>query len=389
MGVIAPTMNCRDPYVLTLHPQSSPVAYRYAVISDIHLGHRKTPTAEIIEKLQYYLNDSLFSQIDVLVIAGDIYDSLLDLEQDESHEIDFWFFDIIHLAKKHDVLVWILEGTPLHDRKQSKRLVTFNVGADLQAQVKYFNTVMVHFEPRFNRYFLFVPDEMGSPSEVLAKVRKAMAEKEIEQVDCAFMHGGYKYQYPDIATIPSHDEASYLALVKYTISIGHVHEASSYERIYAQGSFDRLGHGTEMPKGFNVVTVYENNTHDVTFVENKYAKIYKTIAVESADVETALSELDHAVTTYPDGSHIRLLLTEAHPLLSAMDVMMRRYPGFFWTSKTEKTTKKVQEASAQTRYVPIVLNEHTLAKHVIDALKQYPGLEERHFKRAEAFFSTL
>jgi DNA repair exonuclease SbcCD nuclease subunit len=383
-------MNCPETHVLTLQPQDSPVVYRYAVISDIHLGHRKTPTEEIVEKLRYYVNDSLFSQIDIFVIAGDLYDQLLDLNQDETHEIDFWLFDLLRLAKKHDVIVWIEEGTPLHDREQSKRIITFNEGADFQAHVRYFDKITVHFEPRFNRYFLFVPDEMGAPGEVIKDVRKALAENGIEKVDCAFMHGAFKYQLPDMESIPTHDEASYLELVKHVISIGHVHERTSYERIFAQGSFDRLAHGTEMAKGFNVVTVYENNSFDVTFVENRQAKIYKTISVQSSVVEDALLEIDEAVKPYPDGSHLRLKLNEDHPLLSSMDVVMRRYPGFFWVSKKEKNAvTKTQEASAKTRYVPMVLNEQTLTKHVLDALRLRPDLEERHFKRAEAFLATL
>ena len=384
------TMNCPDTHILTLHAQSSPVAYRYAVISDVHLGHRKTPTAETIEKLYYYLNDSVFSQIDIFVIAGDLYDSLLDLNQEETHEIDFWIFDLLLLAKKHGVKVWVLEGTPLHDREQSKRIVTFNQGARFQADVQYFDEISIHYEPKFKQFFLFVPDEAtASPQETLVRVRELMKDYGIEKVDCAFMHGAFKYQLPDMDSIPTHDEASYLELVKYTISIGHVHEASSYERIFAQGSFDRLGHGTEMAKGFNVVTVYEDGTYDVVFVENKQAKIYKTINVESTDVEDSLAEIDEAVKPYPDGSHMRLRAPATHPLLSSMDSVMRRHPSFYWISKADKTDRKTKEASAQTRYVPIVLNEQTLTKHVIDALKTRPEIEERHLKKAEDFLASL
>lgn len=384
-------MNCPNPtdHLYVFRATSSPVAYRYAVISDIHLGHRKTPTEEIVEKLRYYVNDSLFSQIDIFVIAGDLYDQLLDLNQDETHEIDFWLFDLLYLAKKHDVLLWILEGTPLHDREQSKRILTFDEGGRFGAKVKYFDQITIHHEPSLNRNFLFVPDEMGSPPQVIAEVRKQMALHSVEQVDCAFMHGGFRYQFPDLEQVPAHAEEDYLSIVKHTISIGHVHEATVFERIYAQGSFDRLAHGTEQAKGFNVVTVYENQTHEVMFVENTSAKVYKTLTVQSGDVESSLAELDDAVKPYPEASHLRLRLPESHPLLASMDVVMRRYPGFFWISQKEKIKAKDQETTAKTRYVPIVLNEQTLAQHVLAALKERPDLEERHFKRATAFLSTL
>lgn len=336
------------------------------------------------------MNDSVFAQIDILVIAGDLYDSLLDLNQEETHDIDFWIFDLLLMAKKHGVTVWVLEGTPFHDREQSKRIVTFNQGARFQTDLHYFDKISVHFDEKLGRHFLFVPDEAtASPAETLEEVQKLLAQHGIKQVDCAFMHGAFKYQLPDMDSIPTHDEASYLALVKHTISIGHVHEASSYERIYAQGSFDRLGHGTEMAKGFNIVTVYENGEHDVVFVENKQAKIYKTITLVSMDVEESLAEIDEAVKPYSDGSHMRLRAPEKHPLLSSMDSVMRRHPSFYWISKADKTDRKVKEATAQTRYVPLVLNEQTLPKHVLDALKTRPEIEERHLKKAESFLANL
>jgi hypothetical protein len=381
-------MNYPDTHILKLNPLAGTVAYRYAVISDVHLGHRKTPTTETIAKLDYYLSDSLFEQIDILVIAGDLYDSLLDLNQDETHDIDYWIFRLLLKVKKHNVILWILEGTPLHDREQSKRIITFNEGAQFQIDARYFDRITIHYEPKLDRHFLFVPDEAtDSPKETLAEVKKLMSEHGIKQVDCAFMHGAFKYQLPDMESIPTHDEASYLSLVKHTISIGHVHEATAYERIYAQGSFDRLGHGTEMAKGFNVVTVYQDGNHDVVFVENKEAKIYKTILLQSMDVEESLAEIDEAVKPFPDGSHMRIRAPAKHPLLSAMDSVMRRHPSFYWISKADKLDRTAKEASAQTRYIPIVLNEQTLGKHVMDALQLRPELEERHLKKAKAFFS--
>jgi UDP-2,3-diacylglucosamine pyrophosphatase LpxH len=382
------TMNCPDQHILKLKPIAGEVAYRYAVISDVHLGHRKTPAAETISKLDYYLSDSLFEQIDILVIAGDLYDSLLDLNQDETHDIDYWIFRMLLKAKKYNVMVWILEGTPLHDREQSKRIITFNEGAELQTDARYFDKITIHYEPKLDRHFLFVPDEAtDSPAETLAEVRRQMKEHGLKQVDCGFMHGAFKYQLPDMDSIPTHDEASYLEIVKYTISIGHVHEATSFDRIHAQGSFDRLGHGTELAKGFNVVTIYEDGSHDVTFVENKEAKIYKTILLQSSEVEDGLSEIDEAVKDAPEGSHMRLRAPEKHPLLGSMDVVMRRHPGFYWISKADKVDRAAKEASAQTRYVPIILNAQTLGKQVMDALQGRPELEERHLNKAKAFFN--
>ena len=94
----------------------------YLVLSDIHLGHNINTTENIINNLQLYFKDNYkeFSKLDMICIAGDVFDKLL-----VSSSIDFilsteWLTELIVFCKQHDIILRILEGTPSHDRNQSK-----------------------------------------------------------------------------------------------------------------------------------------------------------------------------------------------------------------------------------------------------------------------------
>ena len=94
----------------------------YLVLSDIHLGHNINKTENIINNLQIYFKENYkeFSKLDMICIAGDVFDKLL-----VSSSIDFllateWLTELIVFCKQHDIILRILEGTPSHDRNQSK-----------------------------------------------------------------------------------------------------------------------------------------------------------------------------------------------------------------------------------------------------------------------------
>ena len=128
---------------------------------------------------------------------------------------------------------------------------------------------------------LYVPDKCRPTAEAVARdVQALFDEQGVEQVDIGMMHGMFKYQ---LGTIPMnnqvHEERFYLDKVKNFISIGHVHTYSTYERIVAQGSFDRLTHGQEEPKGAVLFTRVDGEW-SYRFVENTKAKKYVDLEVK-------------------------------------------------------------------------------------------------------------
>ena len=60
----------------------------YLVLSDIHLGHNINTTENIINNLQLYFKDNYkeFSKLDMICIAGDVFDKLTVIEKTDERD---------------------------------------------------------------------------------------------------------------------------------------------------------------------------------------------------------------------------------------------------------------------------------------------------------------
>jgi hypothetical protein len=156
-----------------------------------------------------------------------------------------------------------------------------------------------------------------------------------QKVDYAIMHGAFAYQLPANVNVPTHDPDRYLSIVRKYIFIGHIHRHTTYDRILAQGSFDRLTHGEEEAKGHLRVTVYGSGGSEITFVENKGAKRYVTIDCRGLSVDDALNKIERVVTTLPDHSFTRVLAGKDDPITVSLDTLRVKYHTHTWSTKVE------------------------------------------------------
>ena len=79
-------------------------AVRTAVIGDIHLGHPRTITPEIVFKLYLYLLESHYlPTLDFLVLNGDVFDRLLQRNDPHSLHLDKFVYQTLSLCQKHKV----------------------------------------------------------------------------------------------------------------------------------------------------------------------------------------------------------------------------------------------------------------------------------------------
>ena len=348
---------------------------RFATVSDIHLGHTRNKTASVITNLNKHLsNDRFMSTIDVLFIAGDVFDELLDLSNPELTKIDLWICKLLLLAIKHDVQIYVLEGTPSHDRGQSIRFTTINAmvtkSGSKPAKLTYVNALDILTLPKFNLTVLFVPDEWGSSAEdALDQVKQLMYQKGLTQVDLGIMHGLFPHQLDiDIPHLSRHDDLAYSALVKYTINIGHIHAFSQHLNIIAQGSFDRLSHNEEEPKGFVRTVLHKDGTYTATFVENTTAATFKTINCYHDSVTENLLLIDSETKNLRTGSYCRIEAHYQNPILANMSVIKERWPCFVWSEiKRGKEKKKVKTVvDHKNVYIPIVLDRANLPNQLLD-----------------------
>lgn len=343
---------------------------KLAVVSDIHLGSRRNETEYIIENLnREFADDSSFSQLDLLVLAGDVFDRLLSLSDNCVYAIDSWIMRLLRLCKKHDVILRVLYGTPSHDRDQSQRFVLLNDEARIDADLQYVKELSIEYIEKLNINVLYVPDEWDEDtSETLSQVRELMLSRNLKTVDFAFMHGQFSYQLPPVVKAPKHDENEYLRLVDKLIFIGHIHTYSQYGRIIAQGSFDRLSQGEEEAKGHVRAVVRSRDDFEIVFHENKNARKYITIECEYLSLEQTLQKVHSVVDHLPDGSHVRLSCSKDNPIVTEMEQLVRYRPLITWTKiirTQDDNVNTIQDDEINDEYVPIQITRDNINKLVM------------------------
>lgn len=366
----------------------------YLVISDIHLGARSTTAEEIIEHLDIFfdrLSDkSPLSKIDILFIAGDLWDDTIHFSSDVLSLFLPWFHRLLKWCERNQIKLRILEGTPRHDRQQAVTLQKITELLSTQVDFKYIPDLSIEKMEDLDLTILYVPDECRHTAEIVARdVQTLLDEQQLKQVDIAIMHGMFEHQ---LGFIPNnskvHQAQWYLERVKHYINIGHIHTASQYNRILAQGSFDRLGHGEEAPKGAYLIKELPSGEWSHFFLENKHAKLYITIEVKGS-IEDALKTINKRLKTIPAGSYIRIQGLATHPIFQGFETLRVKYPLYTFSKKalvSEDETARVELPTS--KYIPIVLNEKTLTEALYSEVVQnnelHPDQEDRLYHLLEA-----
>jgi hypothetical protein len=318
-----------------------PGVFRYIEFGDVHLGHRLTSAASIIRNLDLLITDEVLKVVDMVIIAGDLFDRQLNNGDEVVHQINRWITQFMFRCAAYDVMLRIVEGTPSHDREQSRFFVEQKLNANIPVDLYYSKHLTIEYNERLDAHFLYVPDKHNPSTDVtLEEVRALLKERGLEQVDFAIMHGAFRYQLPSIVEEPTHDEAAYQALVKYQILIGHVHIMTIRGKIHAAGSFDRICHGDEIPKGMFDFSVQECGKTDVIFVENRRAKRYDTLNVHGLDTKELNVAIREKLKDLPRGSAVRLRCDPLDVANGDIDTYRMEYPKYEWSIIVEKTEKK-------------------------------------------------
>ena len=362
-------------------------------MSDIHLGHPRTPTAALIDQIDHaFFQDEANQQLDILYLAGDIFHQLLTLSNDDVQRILLWVRKLIQYCTQYDIILRVLEGTPSHDRTQSKLFDSVIQMLNAQLDYAYVSTISIEYIAALDIHVLYIPDQPSiSPDAVLATVDELLESRGLQQIDYAVMHGHFKHQLPEMVKHPAHDAEAYLRRVKYLIHIGHIHTSSRMDRIFAQGSVGRLAHGEEEPKGYFRQVVYADGAFESTFVENVRATKYVTIDLRHKSLEESLPIVDALPDQYPQDSHIRLKLNRDHPWASHFAEVQRRLPYYYWTKQLVDTKVDGQEKKRTVEiaeYAPLILNQDTLPHAIRERIKRKATLSPEAWAMVESLLSA-
>lgn len=320
-----------------------------ASISDIHLGHKNTKTEDIVANLMAMFPDNReTANLDIIFIAGDVFDGLLMLPDHEIKIIHAWIHYMVRLCKHHDILLRVLEGTPSHDRRQSELFVYINSIMENSCDLKYAKTLEIEYIAKLGINVLYIPDEYRSTTEeTWGEVLKTLAAHNLKEVDFVVMHGTFEHQLPPHIKSQKHSNDNYESITKYLVFVGHIHLHSVKGKIVAHGSADRISHGEEGPKGHVRVRITKEDEVQIKFIENTNAKIYKTIDCRGLSYEAAIDKITMSINV-PVDSFIRIQANRDDPILTAIDSLRKKYAYLNWstpkvTEGTLGTFKELQE----------------------------------------------
>lgn len=321
-----------------------------ASISDIHLHHPNTPTELIVRNLELYgfPNTKSTHDLDIIFIGGDVTHSLMDFASNNAILFRKWVANFLWMCAKHDIMVRIIEGTPLHDWKQSQIFIEENENHSIGCDIKYFTDIHIEHIERYGIDVLYIPDEIRPTTNITwNRVVELMAEKGLEKVDFAVMHGAFAYQLPAVDDVKDkvHDEEKYLSIVRHYIFIGHVHTHKPKGRIIPNGSFDRLAHGEEEPKGH--VRLLKGN---IEFIVNHGAMRYFQMNVADMDVDQVIAGVSEKLKGSNDKFKIKLLANKEDAAFGLLRRLSHLFPfGIFEIGRLDKINKKNARTEAKLR----------------------------------------
>lgn len=280
-------------------------------IADVHVNHPKVnPLSMSCAFMRHVLPE--LQDADLLVIAGDYFDSMLHFNSRESAELAYRIFNSFVAAREKNpkLKVRLLRGTFTHDRNQCELLQavwyrqtvtsnSFDAFLSADDSIRYVDQVMIVPETIDNQtfYILYLPDSLSQYKdsyEVMDAVLAYMQQLKIDKVDFVVGHGYFEHRLPKGALhqpkiVYTYDQ--FRRIVNHKVLMGHIHVHSSFKDfIYYSGSIERLNHGEEEDKGFYV---HEGSlAHGFTsrFVVNNYSTLFLTVEVpdEITDVSNAV-----------------------------------------------------------------------------------------------------
>lgn len=371
---------------------------KYFTISDVHLNHPRNKTVDICKALTVLFEDfkdgTVFSDLDIIFIAGDMFHTLMDCSGNTIHDSIIWMSKLMRFCSRNKIKLRILEGTPSHDWQQMELANTLDKILNLDLDVRYIQTLHIEKMEDLDLTILYIPDEWApTTADTMEEVKELMFSMNLQSVDIAQMHGFFGYQLPNVASNEyKHDEAFYLAIVKHYINIGHVHTFSTYDRIIAQGSTDRLAHGEEEPKGGVLCDIRGPDGDSFIFVENKLAKIFRTIELKSKDIDKCLKTIENKTKNDPVDSFIRIKATKDHPIYIAFDELKLKFPQFNFSKVSvddDKGSKSVQKLTTDHIFTPITITEDNVINLIMDEVSNTNQLDPLDKEELEQLLITV
>jgi len=326
---------------------------RVLACSDQHTLHQTTPTHHVLGNMsQFFYKDNDLSKVDLVLFGGDLMDKLVDAPNPDLLKVKEWFKAFTDYCSKVNTSILLLEGTFYHEWGQPKHLVTVApTGFDL----RYVDTIKVERYPELDDLtILCIPDNLKamSPDEIWEAALDVLKQNKLDCVDIILFHQAFHDQLPTKMRHTTHDQARWESICTYIILSGHIHTPSMVGKRCCMGSFDRISHGEEHPKGGYIIDLDKaNQTHNVTFWENKRALPYVTLTVtEDISTEILVKKLRDFIRdkNLPPFSQIRIKGGPADIVTPVIKIFEKEFSQYGFKAKNIKADEELVEEEVYT-----------------------------------------
>lgn len=343
-----------------------------AFISDIHVGHPRVPTVNIVEGLyKAFPNNKETSELDVIFIAGDFFDRNLYLSFNGVGEIQIFIRYLLQLCEKHNIVLRLLEGTPSHDWKQGCMFTQIHELLESRCDFRWVENLSIEYIESLDINVLYVPDEWEhDPNDTWKQVKGLLHDQGLKKVDFSVMHGLFEFQIPQHINISHHLSDRYLGITEYFIDIGHHHTQRSHKlskydsMVLVNGSFDRLCHGEEGAKGHYRVKIHADAPNDIIFVENDLATKFITVNCLDLSLADTLDVLKERLEKLRGGSHVRIIARAGSEVATAKRELEMMWETMKWTINREAAEDMVNDSKMElvTKYQTVDITKESVKR---------------------------
>lgn len=321
-------------------------------IADIHFG--KKDDDKLYEQLDKYFFGKikeLKEDLDVVIIAGDLFHRIIKMTESTSVYINNFISKLIMFSEKYDFKIRIIKGTKTHDFNQLDNFKHLENG-----NFRIIQTVQEE-EILKDVYFLYLPEEyIEDPDEYY---NQYLHLPEGTKYDMIFYHGTLSH-----ASFASKIQTSYTK-IKNAVTFktnelddicygkvlgGHIHIKDDH---YC-GSFTRFSYGEEKSKGFYEFE-YDLKTLEckTNFIENKDAPTFVSIKFSQlkGDLNQSIEKIKTLKETY---DNIRIIFDgdESDKLNASIETLKS-----FNDESIKIEVKKNLESEIDTRFLFILKKE--------------------------------
>ena len=287
-------------------------------ISDVHVGCPRIDPVLLHQRLIKYFYPHITPETDILFICGDFFDSLLSLNSVASLEAVDIIRELRTLCAANHCDLRVLRGTYTHDRDQPRHFVKGIDPSD--TSVRLYSSVDLEYHEATGLRILYIPDNVGS-KDIYEDIRKLLEAHGTDKADILIHHGYFKHMLPANLQEPPGclDVDRISKYVKGCVLNGHVHLSSIYKNVISVGSFERMVHNEESPKGFFKVKIDKAGAYHFEFVENKEAN--KFLSFDMRTFGTMASEAiafftrrwDDCIKTFRPDEQVRVRFISEDP----------------------------------------------------------------------------